>query len=136
MCVIIANIASKNVLLDKDMNVQLCDFSDSAAIPLGSDISQAVHYGLSVKTNIFQFGSLMYEVLTRNAFNYDLLVNKDVDAQKLQCGNEDWQASAVWTRTEDLPSTKRLLLRHVVLRCWTGVYEHMGEVCKASKTAL
>ena len=136
MCIIIADVASKNVLLDKDMNVQLCDFSDSAAIPLDSDMSQAKHYGLSVKTDIFQFGSLMYEVLTRNAFIYDLLVDKDVDAQRPHSGNEDWQAYPVWPRPEDLPSTKHLLLGHVILRCWTGVYEHMGEVYEAIKTAL
>lgn len=133
--IVIADLTSRNVLLDKEMSLRLCDFSDAGVMPPCTDMSKAQHYGLSVKTDIFQFGSLMYEILTRKSFSYDLLANKYVEAQRLESGDEDWQASAIWPRPEDLPKTDQFYLGYIVLRCWTGLYQHMGEVCEAIKTA-
>ncbi len=127
-CVILADIATKNVLLDDNMSAKLCDFSDSAVVPLGSDMSQTLHYGLSTQTDIFQFGSLIYETFERKPFEYDLLANEDVDALRLKSGDEDWQAFAIYPRPELLPNTEHLQLGHIILRCWMGAYRHMKEV--------
>ena len=129
-CVILADIASKNVLLDENMSAKLCDFSDSAVVPLGSDMSQALDYGLSVKTDIFQFGSLIYEIHERKPFKYDLLANEDVDALRIRSGDEKWQAFAIYPRPEVLPNTEHLQLGQIILRCWTGGYRHMKDVCE------
>ena len=127
-CVILADIASKNVLLDENMSAKLCDFSDSAVVPLGSDMSQVSHYGLSVKTDIFQFGSLIYEILERKPFKYDLLANEDVDALRIKSGDEEWQAFAIYPRPEVLLNTEHLRLGQIILRCWTGGYRDMEDV--------
>ncbi|MCJ1483359.1 hypothetical protein MMC06_003526 [Schaereria dolodes] len=135
-CIIVADIASRNVLLDEYMSIKLCDFSDSAVMPLGNDMSQVVHYGLSVKTDIFQFGSLVYEILTRKPFKYDLLANEEVNTQRLNSEDQNWQAFAIWPQRELLPSTKHLQLGKIILSCWTGGYQHMEEVCKAIAKAI
>lgn len=133
-CIVIADIASRNVLLDREVSIRLCDFSDAGIFPLGTDMSKAESYGLSVKTDVFQFGSLMYEILTRKPFSYDLLANKYVKAQRPENG-EDWEPYAIWPRPEDLPNTGDCYLGNIVLGCWTRLYQHMGEVYEAIKTA-
>ena len=49
--VVIGDLTSRNVLLDKEMSVQLCDFSDAGVMPPCIDMSKVQHYGLSVKTD-------------------------------------------------------------------------------------
>jgi len=134
--VIIADIVSRNVLLSDNMSPKLCDFSDSAVLSLDSDMGQAEHYGLSAKTDIFQFGSLMYEVVTRQRYEYDLLANKEVEIQRLMVGEDVWQPIAVWPRPKDLPSINHLPLGPVILKCWTKGYEDIKEVCEAVEQAF
>ncbi|MCJ1339138.1 hypothetical protein MMC09_004427 [Bachmanniomyces sp. S44760] len=130
-CVIVGDIASRNVLLDREKSAHLCDFSDAGIMPLGSNMSQVQHYGLSAKTDVFQFGSLMYEILTRKTFHYDLLANKYVEAERLQHEGEDWDPSAIWPQLEELPSTEQFDAGRIVFKCWTGIFRDMAEVCEA-----
>ncbi len=88
-----------------------------AVVPLGSDMSQTLYYGLSTQTDIFQFGSLIYETFERKPCKYDLLANEDVDALRLKSGDEDWQAFAIYPRPELLLNTEHLQLSHIILRC-------------------
>lgn len=44
----LGDIASKNVLLGDDMSVKLCDFTDSAIMPLGYDMSCAEENSISI----------------------------------------------------------------------------------------
>jgi serine/threonine protein kinase len=47
-CVILGDIASRNVLLADDMSVKLCDFTDSAIITLDCDMSSAEQDGITI----------------------------------------------------------------------------------------
>ena len=116
-CGILATITSRNVLLHDKLSAKLCDFNDSAAMPRGSDISQAEQNGLSVQTDIFQVGSLMYEILERDPFKYDLLANEDAQVLRLETGDQHWQVTVIYPRPGLLPSTEHLQLGHIIRNC-------------------
>jgi serine/threonine protein kinase len=128
--VILGDIASRNALLGDDMSIKLCDFTDSALMPLNCDMSCAEDNGISVQTDIFQLGSLWYEILTRKAYKYDLFANEEVDRQRELNAGKDWELRAAWPRAKDLPTdVENLPLGQIILKCWTRFYQNMDEVC-------
>jgi serine/threonine protein kinase len=83
--VIVGDIASRNVLLDEHSKVKLCDFAHSGLVPLSTSMALAVDDGASIETDIFQFGTLVYEIVSRERYKYDLFDNEEVEREVAHC---------------------------------------------------
>ncbi|KAE8152743.1 serine/threonine protein kinase [Aspergillus avenaceus] len=94
--VIVADIASRNFLLDSGLSIKFCDFTESIAPPLDTCMEKADFGGCSIRTDIGQLGS------------FDIF--KDIPP-KLSRGR--------WPRREDLPSTQGVWLGLIIDECWT-----------------
>jgi serine/threonine protein kinase len=127
--VIIGDISSKNVLLDKQLKVKLCDFEQSGLVPLTENMALAVDNGASIHTDIFQFGSLVFEMVSPERFEYDLFDNEEVERQA-PSSEGYWEPCPEWPSIDALPVTKDLHFGSVVWKCWTKAYAGMAEVCK------
>ena len=127
--VIIGDIALRNILLDHDFCVKLCDFADSTVLPLDADMESAEDNGLSVKTDIFQFGSLVYELRTGRAYEHGLFGRSNE-------ANACCDPKPEWPRPEDLPSVEGITFGNVVRGCWTRTYSSMIDVYQALRKAV
>lgn len=107
-CVIVADIASRNFLLDADLSVKYSDFTESTILPLGTDMEAADDSGFSIYTDIGDLGAVMYEVVTGNPCKFDLFK-----------GQPSGPARAAWPQREDLPITTDIWLGSVIEKCWT-----------------
>jgi serine/threonine protein kinase len=109
--VIIGDIASRNVLLEKDKRVKHCDFSDSGLIPLDVDIEKAEDNGASTSADIFQFCSLVYEILTGQPCKYDLFASEEIERQrKINEATTNREPEATLPQLDRLPATETLAL--------------------------
>ena len=134
--IIVADLDSRNVLLDEDMSARLCDFGDSGLLPLDADMRTANDYGLSAQSDIFQFGSLMYEIVAGQRYEYDLMFNEGIEKQREEIKVTGGQLLASWPDPAELPETETLYLGDVIRKCWTRSYLDMGEVCDAIEKSL
>ncbi|KAK2762067.1 hypothetical protein FQN54_001074 [Arachnomyces sp. PD_36] len=74
--VIVADIASRNVLLDSNLSIQICDFTKSIIMPLDTCMEIAEEGGYSVQMDIGQLGAVIYEVVVGEKCTFDIF--KDV----------------------------------------------------------
>lgn len=119
--VIIADIATKNFLLADDLSVKLCDFTESTIMPPGANIEEDEDSGFSIQTDIAQFGSVIYEIVTPETYNFDLFK-----------GQGEGKMVPTWLCEQDLPNTEDIWLGSIIRKCWTkGGYRNMGELCRA-----
>ena len=105
--VIVADIATRNFLLSSDLSIKFSDFTESSMLPLDTDMQTVDDTGYSIHTDIGQFGSVMYEVITGQMCEFDLFK-----------GQPTGPATAAWPRREDLPNTQNIWLGTIVERCW------------------
>ena len=61
----VADIGTRNCLLADDSSLKLCDFGESTIIPPHLKMNEANDNGVSVRTDIAQFGSVVYKLSTR-----------------------------------------------------------------------
>jgi hypothetical protein len=80
------------VLLDKDKSVKLCDLSDSGLILLDVDMEKAEDNSASTRADIFQFGSLVYEILTGQPYKYDLFAGEEIERQRILNDATNWSS--------------------------------------------
>jgi serine/threonine protein kinase len=64
-CVLVADIASRNFLLDSDLSIKVCDSANCLFYPLGLSWKWPTTTGIRYKTDIGQLGAVIYEVITR-----------------------------------------------------------------------
>ncbi|KAE8146713.1 kinase-like domain-containing protein [Aspergillus avenaceus] len=102
-CVLVADIATRNFLLDSDLSIRLCDFSEASVLPLGTAMELVDDAGYSIQTDIGQLGAVMYEVITGQKCEFDLFQNNSPD---------DGQAH--WPQRASLPSTDGLWLGSII----------------------
>jgi hypothetical protein len=89
----------------------------------------AVDDGASIETDVFQFGTLVYEIVSRERYKYDLFDNEKVEREVAHCqGN--YEPRPWWPSPDRLPATDHLRFGSVVRKCWTRVYAEMTEVCE------
>ncbi|KNG80905.1 hypothetical protein ANOM_010097 [Aspergillus nomiae NRRL 13137] len=93
--VIIADIAARNFLINKDLSLQLCeDF-------------------LSIKFDIARFGSTMYEIVSGN--RYEFYVNPEIDKD---LDDDESKTYKDWPTSEQFPDTRNIFLGDIIRKCW------------------
>ncbi|KAK0111517.1 hypothetical protein ONS95_001871 [Cadophora gregata] len=155
--VILADIGSRNCLLADDFSLRLCDFGESTIIPPHLDVAAVNDNGASVKTDIAQFGSVVYEISTRinlcdpkqpriDFVEDEIKITNDDDESGSDGGDEGPDGysegdviadqtecggkSPKWPRTEDLPRTEGIRFGSIIFKCWTRAYQHMNQVLR------
>lgn len=120
-CVIVADIAARNFLLDADLSVKFSDFTESSVLPLGTDMEAADDGGYSIYTDIGELGAVMHEVVTGNRCRFDLFKDHPAGPSR-----------AAWPRRVDLPSTEDNWLGSIIETCWTkGGFRNARELLTA-----
>lgn len=105
--IIVADVATRNFLLDDHLSIKMSDFTESSILPLTADMQTVNDSGYSIFTDIGQLGAVMYEVVTGKACDFDLLKSQPPGP-----------TAATWPRREDLPSTENIWLGYIIERCW------------------
>ena len=119
--VIVADIATRNFLLDAHQTIKISDFSEASILPLTADMHTADDSGYSMYTDIGQLGAVIYEVVTGKRCEFDLYKHQP-----------SGPATAVWPRREDLPSTESVWLGSIIETCWTrGAFRSSRELATA-----
>ncbi|KAL5366215.1 hypothetical protein BJX96DRAFT_169748 [Aspergillus floccosus] len=70
--VLVADISSRNFLLDSDLSIKIGDFSEASLLPLESDMETVDDNGFTTQIDIGLLGAVMYEVVTGNRCEVDL----------------------------------------------------------------
>ncbi|KAJ5458494.1 Serine/threonine-protein kinase HT1 [Penicillium sp. IBT 31633x] len=105
--VLVADIASRNFLLDSDMTIKYCDFSEASLLPLDADMDTLDDHGYTTRIDLGLLGAVMYEVVTGKECNINLY--KD---------NFSTDNRATWPRRDCLPSTENVWLGSIIENCW------------------
>lgn len=109
--VLIADIATRNFLLDSDLSLKICDFSEASLLPLDANMKTVDDNGYTTRIDIGLLGAVIYEVVTGNKCEVDLF--KD---------NSPADGRAYWPRRETLPDTKDIWLGWIIEGCWDGTF--------------
>ncbi|KAI9842946.1 MAG: hypothetical protein M1837_006683 [Sclerophora amabilis] len=119
--VIVADIATRNFLLDADLSVKFSDFTESTVLPLDTDMQAADDAGYSIYTDIGQMGTVIYGVVTGQRCEFDLFKDQPPGP-----------ATAAWPQRKDLPSTQNIWLGSIIEKCWTkGAYQNARDLLAA-----
>lgn len=112
--VIVADIAARNFLVNEDLSLQLCDFSESIIIPEDTALDEFISEDfLSIKFDIARFGSMVYEIVSGSRFEF--YVNPEIDMDL-----DDGVAKTYkkWPTSERFPDTSNILLGDIIRKCW------------------
>ncbi|KAI1957893.1 hypothetical protein LOZ58_005365 [Ophidiomyces ophidiicola] len=104
--VVVQDVASRNFLLDAQLGVHICDFSNALLLPLDAAMDEVENLGFSVQTDLGELGAVIYEVVTGRRVHFDLFLDDDT-------------ADATWPRRDSLPPTEGIWLGGIIERCWT-----------------
>ncbi|KAL2789166.1 kinase-like domain-containing protein [Aspergillus keveii] len=103
------DIASRNFLLDSDLSLKMCDFSEATLLPLETDMEAVDDNGYTTQIDVGFLGAVMYEAVTGIKCKIDLF--KD---------NSPTDGRAYWPARASLPITQDVWLGEVIEGCWTG----------------
>lgn len=107
--VLVADISSRNFLLDSNLSLKICDFTEASLLPLDSDMEVVDDNGYTARIDVGLLGAVMYEVITGTKCEIDLF--KD---------NSPTDGRAYWPKRRHLPSTKDIWLGWIIEGCWNG----------------
>ncbi|EED11918.1 serine/threonine-protein kinase HT1, putative [Talaromyces stipitatus ATCC 10500] len=121
--VLLCDIASRNILLDSDLSIKICDFSEASILPLGTTMETVNDQGFSVQTDIGLLGAVIYEVIAGQQCKFNLF---DGPAA----------SQATFPHRTSLPSTASLWLGHIIEKCWTvGGFQNAHALSQALESA-
>lgn len=112
--VIVADIATRNFLLDAELKLKICDFTESFDMPLDTSMETADVAGYSIHTDIGQLGAVMYEVVVGEKCEFDIF---STDSE-----------TGTWPLRKDLPKTAGIWLGTVIEKCWAGAFKNAHEL--------
>lgn len=118
--VLVADIASRNFLIDSDLSLKMCDFSEASIFPLSSDMENADDNGYTTQIDIGLLGAIMYEIVTGDKCEIDLY--KD---------NSPTDGRAYWPERSYLPDTKGLQFGWIIEGCWDGHFRSAHSLSRA-----
>lgn len=118
--VLVTDIASRNFLLDSNLSLKICDFSQASLLPLDSDMETVDDNGFTTQIDIGLLGTVMYEVVTGNKCEIDLF--KD---------NSPTDGRAYWPERKFLPSTQGIWLGWIIEGCWDGEFRSSHSLLRA-----
>lgn len=98
--IIVADIASRNFLLDADFKVKICDCTESILMPLDTHMETADSAGYSIHTDIGQLGAVMYEVEVGEKCEFDIFKDLPLDLSRgtwLEGGSSQYGGSLAWS---------------------------------------
>ncbi|KAJ8103167.1 kinase-like domain-containing protein [Lipomyces tetrasporus] len=124
--VVHADISPRNFLLDRDLNLKICDFGGASLEGMPASAIETPRYRLplrnrslgqpaSIKSDIFALGSVIYEVETGSPPFSDLS-SEDVQ--------ENYMAGV-------FPDTSGLVCGNIVKSCWQCRFQGCGEMLQA-----
>lgn len=116
-CIIIADLRLDNVLLDDAFTVKFCDFGESTLMPLDWDLEGPDELGFSILTDLGQFGTAMYQVITGLKCRFDLTADRKELEDPYTC-----------PRRDRLPSTENVWLGHIIEKCRTQAFKSAKEL--------
>lgn len=108
---LITDIASRNFLLDLDLSIKLCDFSEASILPLGTDMKTADDCGFNTRIDIGLLGTVIYEIVTGEKLRVELFED-DSSADRPH-----------WPKRESLPETTDIWLGWNIEGCWNGSFQ-------------
>lgn len=124
--VLVADIASRNFLLDSDLCLKFCDFSEASILPLDADMDAVDDNGFTTRIDIGQLGAVIYEVVTGKKCEIDLFKDN---------GPTDGRAN--WPERNQLPSTEGVWLSSIIEGCWVeGGFQNAHGLLRALDTDL
>lgn len=118
--VLVADIASRNFLLDSDLSLKICDFSEASLLDLDTNMETADENGFTTRIDIGLLGTVFYEVVTGNKCEVDLF--KD---------NAPTDGRAYWPKRETFPSTQDIWLGWIIEGCWDGKFRSAQSLLQA-----
>ncbi|EKV15739.1 hypothetical protein PDIP_39450 [Penicillium digitatum Pd1] len=110
-CVLVADIASRNFLLDSALSLKFCDFAEASLLPLDSNMETVDDNGFTTRIDIGLLGAVMYEIVTGNECEIDLF--KD---------NSPTDGRAYWPERRHLPITQDVPFGWIIEGCWDGTF--------------
>jgi len=121
--VIQSDVSARNFLVTDDKSIVLCDFAGSMIGDEENLVRPETRYEkqcerpvkISLPTELFAIGSLIYEIITGKPPYSEL---EDNDVERL-------------FRRGEFPSTSDIYLGYVIRRCWKGEFETAREVLNA-----
>ncbi|CAG7920652.1 unnamed protein product [Penicillium olsonii] len=125
--VLVADIASRNFLLDSDLTIKFCDFSEASLLPLDVDMDTVDDNGYTTRIDLGFLGTVIYEVVTGKKCKIDPF--KD---------NLPTDGRATWPSRQFLPSTENVWLGSIIEDCWVdGGFRNARSLLRAlDSTAL
>ncbi|KAJ5482932.1 hypothetical protein N7539_006378 [Penicillium diatomitis] len=118
--VLVADIATRNFLLDTDLSLKICDFSEASLLPLDCNMETVDDNGFTAQIDIGLLGTVMYEVVTGSKCDVDLF--KD---------NSPTDGRAYWPERKSLPSTQGIWLGWIIEGCWDGGFRSAHSLLRA-----
>ncbi|KAL4811680.1 kinase-like domain-containing protein [Aspergillus spinulosporus] len=107
--VLVADVASRNFLLDSDLSIKICDFSEASLLPLDSNMEDVDDNGFTTRMDVGLLAAVMYEIITGTTCEVDLFKN-----------NSPTDGRAYWPERRLLPSTQGIWLGWIIEGCWNG----------------
>lgn len=123
--VIVADIATRNLLLDGQLSIKISDFTESSVLPITLDMRTVDDGGYSIFADMGQLGAVMYEVITGRTGEFDLFKNQPLG-----------YAVVTWPPRNYLPTTDGIWLGHIIEKCWKQGCLFVTRALRALRPAL
>ncbi|KAJ5259259.1 hypothetical protein N7478_012240 [Penicillium angulare] len=118
--VLVADIASRNLLFDSDLSMEFCDFSEASLLPLDSDMEAVDNLGYTTQVDIGFLGAVFYEVVTGIKCDINLFEH-----------NDPTDGRDYWPDRSGLHPTQDIWLGRIIEGCWDGTFRAAHSLLEA-----